>query len=124
MARPVYMGKQNEKPETDFRKTCIKWLEIRFGRYFWHVKIRAGIGQRPGVPDTLCSIRGQFFGFEWKNPAKKPNVSAKQAEQIDLISKSGGRAYVIASWQDLMDAVHDVEPVQLGMTTCKVREKK
>ena len=103
------------KPEAAFRMACIHWLKLRFGRHFWSVKILGGLGQRPGIPDDLCCIRGRFFGFEWKDPGRKPRIGPKQALEIDSIRQAGGQAFVIARFDDLEEAVRDVEPVQLNM---------
>lgn len=111
-ARPT--GK-NAKPETEFRKACLQWLGLRFGRHFFARKIAGGPYQRSGTLDTYCSIRGLFFAFEWKDPAGKRRASPQQAAEVEEIRSAGGRAYVIASFEDLEAAVADLVPVQLGM---------
>ena len=107
--------KSNQKPENEFRSAALKWLKIRFGRYFWHVKILGGLGQRAGIPDDLCCIRGKFVALEWKDPNRKPVVGPKQKKEIAAIQEAQGIAHVVASWEDLEKAVEDIEPVQLGM---------
>jgi len=106
---------RNRSPEAEFRSACLKWLKVRFGRHFWHVKILGGLGQKPGVPDDLCCIRGRFYGFEWKDPGRKPRIGPRQIQCIEEIRAAGGQAFVIASWADLEAAVQEVPSVQLGI---------
>jgi len=110
-----FRGKGNRKPESEFRSACLKWLRLRFGRYFYSAKQLGGLGVESGRPDTLCSIRGRFYAFEWKAPNGRGRRGPRQVEQIDRINAAGGRAFFIESFEDLERAVADIEPVQIGM---------
>lgn len=111
----IFRGARNRKPETEFRQACMRWLKLRFGPYLYAAKQVGGIGVESGRPDTLCSIRGQFFAFEWKAPGGHGRRGPKQVEQIETINSAGGHAFFIESFEDLEAAVADVEPVQIGM---------
>lgn len=102
------------KPESLFRSACLAWLKVRFKGEFWQLKIAGGPYQRSGSPDSICSIRGYLVALEWKDPeavGKKRLPSPKQAEVIEEIRSAGGRAYCVASWEDLWEAVQGIEPV-------------
>jgi hypothetical protein len=109
------MVTKNKKPEAAFQAKCMNWLKNTYGRHFWCVKIWGNPYMKPGVPDVLCCIRGHFIGLEFKDPDKKPRIGHRQAEQILEIQAAGGRARIVASWEDLFEAIEGIEPVQLGM---------
>jgi hypothetical protein len=120
MAKPFRFQARNQKPEGDFRAMCIRYLKIRFGSNFWHVKILGGIGQRSGIPDDLCCIKGKdgegrFYAFEWKDPGRKPRIGPCQEKEIKAIQASGGKAAVIASFEDLEKAISDLPAVQTSI---------
>lgn len=113
----AFQRQKDRKPEAIFRSQCLKWLKIRFGDRFWHVKILGGLGQRAGIPDDLCCIKGTnglglFYAFEWKDPSTKARVGPKQKTEIEAIRMAGGKAFVIHSFEDLVNAIRDVEPKQ------------
>lgn len=120
MARPVQFNKRNRTPESEFRSACLKWLKIRFGKYFWHARISGGPLQRPGLPDDLCSIRGHFVALEFKDPGGSGRIGPRQAEVLAEIIAAGARAHVISCWDDLDEAVAEFAPVQLGMSERKL----
>jgi hypothetical protein len=115
-----HFAQSERKPEAVFRSQCLKWLKLRFGIRFWHVKILGGLGQRSGIPDDLCCIKGSngvgyFYAFEWKDPSKKPRIGPRQIEEIEAIRLAGGRAFIIHSFDDLTKAVSDMEPMQASI---------
>jgi hypothetical protein len=119
----IFRGSRNRKPETEFRQACMRWLKLRFGHHFYAAKQIGGIGVESGRPDTFCSIRGQFFAFEWKAPGGHGRRGPKQVEQIDAINAAGGHAFFIESFEDLESAVADIEPVQMGFARERSKSK-
>jgi len=115
MARPVRFTKSNMKPESEFKRACLKWLRYRFGKHFWSLGIAGGPYQRPGSPDVVCSLYGHFLALEFKDPGGGGRIGPRQQEVVDEIRGAGGRAYIIASWDDMEAAVQEFEPIQLTM---------
>ena len=52
-----------------------------------------------GVPDILACVKGRFIGIEVKKAGEKPSVL--QNHNIDLITMSGGIAFVAYSVDDV-----------------------
>jgi hypothetical protein len=100
-----------EKPtHAEFKKTCLDWLKARFGEHFFKLDIAGGPFQKPGSPDTVCSIRGRFYAFEWK--VEGDREGPKQIKMAEDIRRAGGKAFFIWSLENLRYAVRDLEPVQ------------
>lgn len=116
MARPVRFNPGNRKPESQFKRAALKWLRTIYGRHFFDLSIAGGPYQRPGSPDTICSIRGKFVAIEWKAPAdvtgRKFVIGKRQQEMIDEIRAAGGRAGIVSCWEELEALVDGLEPVQ------------
>jgi len=106
-------AKKNKKPEAEFKRAAVQFLKIRYGRHFFRLAIAGGPYQRAGSPDEVYSIRGQFVAIEYKAPGGR--IGPKQAELIQEIRESGGRAGVVSSWQELEILLAGIEPVQKGM---------
>jgi len=78
--------------ESKIQKQIVKELESN-GAYV--VKVISAT--RKGVPDILACYKGLFIGLEVKRPEKVDNVSALQRYNLDAITKSGGKSYVVFS---------------------------
>jgi len=105
--------KKERTAHSEFKAVCKKYLRQRFGKNFFCLDIAGGAFQKSGSPDTLCTIYGQFFAFEWKQEGDREGP--KQVEMIDAIRAAGGRAYFIWSLRDLAKAVSDLPAVQLSI---------
>lgn len=114
MAR-ISFAKRNRTPESAFRSACIKWMKMRFGRHLFHQRNAAGPYSRPGLPDDVFSIYGIAVWIEFKDPSGNGRIGTRQQEVIDEIRAAGGRAYVVASWDELEACLAEFLPVQLGM---------
>lgn len=119
MARPVKFHARNRKPESAFKRAVLQWLRLAYGHHFFSLGIAGGPYQRPGSPDVVCSIRGQFVAIEFKASAdalgRKYVVGHRQKEVIDEIRAAGGRAGVISTWEELAELLDGLEPLQQGM---------
>jgi len=78
------------KKEADLCRYIKKRISLSGGIAY---KIRGDRYQEPGIPDLLCCYNGQFIGIECK--LEYNNTSPTQDYQLNAISKSGGKAYVI-----------------------------
>jgi hypothetical protein len=121
MGRPVRFNRGKNNAETEFKRAALKWLRTIYGQHFFNLDIAGGGEpngryQRPGSPDTICSIRGQFVAIEFKAPvevtARKYVVGFRQQEIIDEIRAAGGRAGIASNWEELQALVAGIEPVQ------------
>jgi len=85
--------------ERDVQKQISKYLESK-GCYVIKV-IKAN---KRGVPDLLaCDNQGKFYGIEVKDKGKKKNVSKLQMLHIDMITKTGGVAFVADCIEDVKE---------------------
>jgi hypothetical protein len=113
MARPVRMQQGNKKPETEFRRAVMRWLRLIYGHHFFALPIVGGPFQPAGSPDVVCSIRGLAVFIEFKAPGGR--VGPRQQQMIDAINAAGGRAGVVATWDELEELLQGIEPLQQGM---------
>ena len=87
--------------ESKIQKQIIEYLES-IGAYVIKV-VRAN---RSGVPDIIaCSPSGRFYAIEVKAKGKKKTVTKLQQWHIDMINKTGGKAFVADSVQDVKDNI-------------------
>lgn len=63
-----------------------------------------------GCPDILASIGGQFYAFEVKTP--KGRVAPIQQGQLDKIKETGGRAFIVRSVADVVNAIHEKPTIE------------
>jgi hypothetical protein len=97
--------------EKDFQKLCESMLKLA-GIWHIHLNNEAAKFLRPGIPDLIICIQGQFLALELK--ADKGWVRPAQRKEMDWIQSSGGEAWVIKSVQDLY-AVLDGRGVWQGL---------
>lgn len=69
------------------------------------MKIHGDMYQERGIPDILVCFKGHFFAFEVKRPGKEKNVSKYQALKLERVRAAGGRALVISSVKEALDAI-------------------
>lgn len=112
MARPARMSTVNRKPETEFRRSVIKYLRMAYGQHFFYLPIVGGPYQPPGSPDVVCSIRGLAVFMEFKAPGGLGRIGSRQQQMIDAIRAAGGRAGIVSSWEELKELLDGIEPVQ------------
>jgi hypothetical protein len=89
----------------------------------WVFKVHGHLGQRPGVPDILACLNGQFIAIEVKAPEGevvhygrdgKPRVrrlkggelTELQRIEIQRIQSAGGIAFVARSLEDVVEQLH------------------
>ena len=94
-------------PETVIKKSCLKYLQARYGRRFWFVNIIGGLGIRPGTPDTLICLDGKFISIEFKQP--KGRLTPYQETALDNIFAAGGLALVIRSIDECIAIFKGIE---------------
>lgn len=110
MARPVRMQRVNKKPESEFRRAAMKWLQLIYGQHFFSLPIVGGPFQPAGSPDVVCSIRGLAVFIEFKAPGGR--VGLQQQQMVDAIRAAGGRAGIVSTWEELEELLSGIEPVQ------------
>lgn len=81
--------------EQQIQRKIIKDLERRGA---WVVKTITC--NKRGTPDLLACLDGQFVAIEVKTPTGK--LSPIQAVQLGRITASGGRAFVVYSFEDYL----------------------
>jgi hypothetical protein len=95
--------KRKIKPEAIFQRKMIRMMEKRYGSGFWYLNHRGGLGQRAGIPDVLCCIRGAFIAIEFKNPeAKTFRLGPKQLLELEKIREAKGYVFVAHSEKELI----------------------
>jgi hypothetical protein len=71
-------------------------------------KVHGGPTMVAGLPDIIACVDGYFVGFETKMPAKRKNVSPRQAFIHEQIRASQGKAIVVCSAQEAMSHVDEI----------------
>lgn len=80
------------------------------GYYFMPVPFGHGVS---GIPDFVGHYKGFFFGVETKVEKKDP--TPLQRHQINAITISGGKAFVVRGCDDLQELKDWVMKVNLGL---------
>lgn len=89
-------------------------LKTRMRRYltdhgiYW-VSIQGGPGAKPGDPDIVICLKGQFVGIEAK--ATNGRQSPIQAKREKEIEESGGKYYLVRSMDELEEIIGGIENV-------------
>jgi len=80
--------------EQDLQRKIIEYLE-RGGHYV----VKTVVTNKKGVPDLLvCTYpEGKFYAIEVKRPGRLDKVTKIQQHHIDLINKTGGKAFAADS---------------------------
>jgi len=88
------------KTEQQIQKEIIKHLEDN-GHYV--IKVMRAV--KSGTPDlVVCTMdSGKFYAIEVKRQGKKNNTSPLQKFHLDLINKTGGKAFVADSVYDVIE---------------------
>lgn len=60
-----------------------------------------------GLPDLIVCAQGLFIGLEVKLPATRSNTSARQDYVHGLINEAGGKATVVCSPEEAIEAIND-----------------
>jgi len=88
-----FTGRDYRKSESQIQKEIIDFLDTQG---FWTVKVIQA--NKSGCPDVLAADPNNnaiFTAFEVKKPGGKP--SKLQLHQLDQIRKTGARAYIVES---------------------------
>ena len=87
--------------ESKIQNQIIKYLESIGGYVIKTVRTN-----RAGVPDLIvCSPQGKFYAIEVKDAGKKKTVTKLQQYHIDLITNTGGIAFVADSVEDVKQRI-------------------
>ena len=101
------MKRSRKEPlESAITKRILRALREDEG--FW-VKIHGGPHQTTGLPDIVGCRRGTFYGLEVKRPSTKEDVTARQAEILAEIGRSGGLVSVVSSVEEALKFVQGGE---------------
>lgn len=84
--------------ESKIQKEIIDYLEDK-GHYVIKI-IRAN---KSGVSDLAVCYNGKFIAIECKATGKKKNVTELQKFHLDLVRRSGGKAFVADSVWDVIE---------------------
>ena len=86
--------------EQQLQKEIIDYLEQN-----GHYVIKTIRTNKAGVPDlVICTMdSGKFYAIEVKREGKKKNVTKLQQFHLDLINKTGGKAFVADSLYDVIE---------------------
>lgn len=89
------------KTEQALQKEIIDYLESN-----GHYVIKTIKTNKAGVPDlVLCTMdSGKFYAIEVKRNGRKNKVTNLQKFHLDLINKTGGKAFVADSLEDVKKA--------------------
>lgn len=60
-----------------------------------------------GLPDLIVCAQGLFIGLEVKLPSTRSNTSARQDYVHELINDAGGKAVVVCSPDEALEAIND-----------------
>lgn len=80
---------------------------LRLEGYFCF-KIHGSEYMMAGLPDIIVCAEGRFIGLETKMPSARENVSPIQKHIHWKIELAGGKAMVVCSPQEALDAVSSV----------------
>lgn len=61
---------------------------------------------KKGIPDIICCVHGKYLALEVKN--EKGKTTELQDWNINEIRKSGGRAEVVRSWEDVSEILRSM----------------
>ncbi len=86
------------KTEQQIQKEISKYLKSQ-GYYVIKI-VRA---TEAGVADLAVCVDGKFIAIEVKRPDKRNTVTELQKVHLDLVTKSGGKAFVADSVYDVME---------------------
>jgi len=86
------------KLESEIQKEITDYLESK-GCYVIKV-IRAN---KQGVADLTVCKDGKYYAIEVKAVGKKKNTTKWQEKHLDLVRKSGGKAFVADSVYDVIE---------------------
>ena len=88
------------KKESEIQKEIIDYLESR-----GHYVIKTVVTNKKGTPDlVLCTMdSGKFYGIEVKASGKKGAATKLQQRHINLINKTGGKAFIADSVWDVQE---------------------
>ena len=89
--------------EQDLQKKITEHLES-LGCYV--IKVIAA--NKNGCPDLLFSYDGRFMACEVKAPGKLSKVTKLQQFHIDLINKTGGKAFAADSLEEVIKQIHSL----------------
>lgn len=88
--------------EIDLQNDIVKDLTAR-GLYHFRYTASTTFG----VPDVVAIVHGLFVGIEIKREDGKGRASGLQELTVKAITKSGGLARVISSWDEYQDLLSD-----------------
>ena len=83
--------------EQAIQKKIITYIEKTLNGYVANISVAS----KSGTPDLLACIDGAFYGIEVKKPTTMHTVSKLQEHHLNLIRKSGGKAYAVSSVEQL-----------------------
>lgn len=86
------------KSESDIQAEIMKYLEKQ--KYYVIKIVRAN---KQGVADLAVCVNGAFVAIEIKADGKKSNVTQLQKFHLDLVKRSGGKAFVADCVFDVME---------------------
>lgn len=90
------------KKETILKSKCKKWYETTFNNFV----IAPEQYIHSGDPDLIMCHNGFFIAVELKVKGGKP--TPLQEIKINKIKKSGGRGYIVYSFQEFKDIFKDL----------------
>jgi len=96
------------KRESQIQAAILNYLRS-LGWWCWAVK--AAVCNERGVPDILCSYKGRFAAFEVKTD--KGRLSGPQKVQILRIRKTGAKAAVVRSVEEVKQVLQEMDQEQL-----------
>lgn len=97
------LSRRKLRTEADLQQACEEALTLAG---IWHMHITDYVAvryMRPGIPDLLCCVGGQFVGLELKTTFGR--VTRHQKTEHARIRESGGNVHVIRSVAELLSAV-------------------
>ena len=70
-------------------------------------KVHGSEHMMAGLPDIIVCAEGRFIGLETKRPTERFHTSKRQDYVHELIAAAGGKAYVVTSVQEALEAVRE-----------------
>jgi len=92
--------KKKVQSEQEIQRDIVKYLE-KGGHYV----IKVEKASKSGTPDlVVCTMdSGKFYAIEVKRVGKRKNTTPLQKLHLELINKTGGKAFVADSVWDVME---------------------
>jgi Holliday junction resolvase len=82
-----------------------KIMDTLRAKGYFCFKVHGSEFMMAGLPDIVVCAEGLFIGLETKNPESRANVSPRQTYVHEQIRLAGGKAVVVCSAAEALEAI-------------------